>query len=128
MSKYKPAEKIDTPANQLNRALKRADDEARRQLTVWMQMLDVFWEAPITHGDNAKSRDEIQAKLDADSVKTQVMLSGSKDFIQFHIAQDAALVAEMVPSRYLLDGAYNWVDGKLEINQLRPEWDVQPEV
>ena len=126
MSKYKPAEQIDTPADQLNRALKRADDEARRQLTVWMQMLDVFWEAPVTHRDNAKSKDEIQAKIDADPVKTQVMLSGSKDFIQFHIAQDAALVAEMVPARYLLDGAYTWGDG-LTLNKLRPEWDVQPE-
>ncbi len=127
MSKYKPAEQIDTPADQLNRALKRADDEARRQLTVWMQMLDVFWEAPVTHGDNAKSKDEIQAKIDADPVKTQLMLTGSKDFIEFHIAQDAALVAELVPDRYLLDGAYIWGDG-LTLNELRPEWDVQPEV
>ncbi len=127
MSKYKPEEQIDTPADQLNRALKRADNEARRQLTVWMQMIDVFWCAPVTHGENAQTKEQIQAKIDADPAKTQLMLTGSKDFIKFHIAQDAALVAKMVPDRYLLDGAYTWGNG-LNLSELRPEWDVQPEV
>jgi len=127
MSKYKPAEQIDTPADQLNRALKRADDEARRQLSEWMKMIDVFWCASVTHGENAQPKEQVQAKIDSDPAKTQLMLTGSKDFIEFHIAQDAELVAEVVPDRYLLDGAYTWGDG-LTLNKLRPEWDVQPEV
>lgn len=126
MSKYKPAEQIDTPADQLNRALKRADQESRRQLSEWIKMIDVFWCAPISHGENAQTKEQVQAKIDADPVKTQIMLTGSKDFIEFHIVQDSALVAEMVPDRYLLDGAYTWGNG-LNLVQLRPEWDVQPE-
>lgn len=126
MSKYKPAEQIDKPEDQLNRALKRADQESRRQLSEWIKMIDVFWCAPVTHGENAQTKEQVQAKIDADPVKTQLMLTGSKDFIEFHIAQDSALVAEMVPDRYLLDGAYTWGNG-LNLVQLRPEWDVQPE-
>ena len=127
MSKYKPTERIETPLDQLNGALKRADIEARRQLSEWMKMIDVFWCAPITHGEEAQTKEQVQAKIDADPAKTQLMLTGSKDFIQFHIAQDAELVAEMVPNRYLLEGAYTWGNG-LTLNELRPEWDVQPEV
>ena len=63
MSKYKPAEQIDTPADQLNRALKRADDEARRQLSEWMKMIDVFWCASVTHGENAQTKEQVQAKI-----------------------------------------------------------------
>ena len=87
MSKYKPAEQIDTAADQLNRTLKRADDEARRQLTIWMQMVDVFWCAPVTHGENAQTKEQIQAKIDADPVKTQLILTGSKNFIAFSFAR-----------------------------------------
>ena len=127
MSKYKPAKQIDTPADQLNRALKRADQESRRQLSEWMKMIDVFWCAPVTHGENAQTKEQLQAKIDADPAKTQLMLTGSKNFIAFHLQEDADLVNEMVPARYLLDGAYTWGDG-LTLNELRPEWDVQPEV
>ena len=127
MSKYKPTERIETPLDQLNGALKRADIEARRQLSEWMKMIDVFWCAPITHGEKAQTKEQVQAKIDADPAKTQLMLTGSKNFIAFHIQEDSDLVNEMVPARYLLDGAYTWGNG-LTLNELRPEWGGQPEV
>ena len=127
MSKFNPTPESDTPQKQLNRDLARADKEARRQLASWMQMLDVFWQAPITHGENAASMADIQAKIDADPAAAQVLLSSSKSFIEYHIAQDADLVNEMVPARYLLDGAYTWVEGELTLEALRPEYEVQDE-
>lgn len=126
MSKFETTAEVDTPAKQLNRDLARADKEARRQLTAWMQAVDVFWCAPITHGENAFSMEHCQAKLDSDPAKAAIMLSSSKSFIEYHIAQDAALVAEMVDPRYLLEGAYVWGEG-LTLVSLRPEYDVQPE-
>ena len=127
MSKFSTTPETDTPEKQLNRDLTRADKEARRQLTSWMQMIDVFWQAPITHGENAASMADIQAKLDADPAAAQVLLSSSKSFIEYHISQDADLVDEMVDPRYLLEGAYVWVEGELTLDTLRPEWDVQEE-
>lgn len=127
MSRFTPTPEVDTPQKQLNRDLARADKEARRQLTSWMQMLDVFWQAPITHGEGAASKADIQAKIDADPAAAQVLLSASKDFITYHMSQDADLVNELVHPRYLLDGAYTWVDGTLTLDTLRPEWDVQEE-
>ena len=127
MSKFNPTPESDTPQKQLNRDLARADKEARRQLSSWMQMIDVFWQAPITHGENAASMADIQAKIDADPAAAQVLLSSSKSFIEYHISQDADLVNEMVPARYLLDGAYTWVEGELTLEALRPEYDVQDE-
>ncbi len=127
MSIFTTTPEVDTPQKQLNRDLARADKEARRQLTSWMQMLEVFWQAPITHGEDAASKADIQAKIDADPAAAQVLLSASKDFITYHMAQDADLVNELVHPRYFLDGAYTWVDGTLTLDTLRPEWDVQEE-
>ena len=126
MSKFETTPEVDTPAKQLNRDLARADKEARRQLTAWMQMVDLFWQAPITHAENALSMEDCQAKIDSNPAGAAVMLSSSKSFIEYHIAQDAALVAEMVDPRYLLEGAYVWGEG-LTLVSLRPEYEVQSE-
>ncbi|MDB4490062.1 hypothetical protein N9045_00960 [bacterium] len=127
MSKFSPTEKVVTPLDNLNESLMRADKESKRQLTSWMQMLDVFWCAPVTHGENARSKEDMQAIIDADPVKAQVLLSASASFIAYRISEDPDLATEMVPARYLLEGAYTWVEGTLTLDQLRPEWDVQPE-
>jgi len=127
MSRFTPTPEVDTPEKQLNRDLARADKEARRQLTTWMQMLEVFWQAPVTHGENAASKADIQAKIDSDPAAAQILLSASKDFITYHMGQDAELVTEMVDPRFLLDGAYTWVDGTLTLDTLRPEWDIPAE-
>lgn len=127
MSKFSPTEKVVTPLDNLNESLMRADKESKRQLTNWMQMLDVFWCAPVTHGENARSKEDMQAIIDADPVKAQVLLAASANFIVYRISEDSDLVTEMVPARYLLEGAYTWVEGTLTLDQLRPEWDVQPE-
>lgn len=127
MSKFSPTEKVVTPLDNLNESLMRADKESKRQLTNWMQMLDVFWCAPVTHGENARSKEDMQAIIDADPVKAQVLLTASANFIVYRISEDSDLVTEMVPARYLLEGAYTWVEGTLTLDQLRPEWDVQPE-
>lgn len=127
MSKFSPTEKVVTPLDNLNESLMRADKESKRQLTSWMQMLDVFWCAPVTHGENARSKEDMQAIIDADPVKAQVLLTASANFIVYRISEDSDLVTEMVPARYLLEGAYTWVEGTLTLDQLRPEWDVQPE-
>ena len=127
MSKFSPTEKVVTPLDNLNESLMRADKESKRQLTSWMQMLDVFWCAPVTHGENARSKEDMQAIIDADPVKAQVLLTASANFIVYRISEDSDLLTEMVPARYLLEGAYTWVEGTLTLDQLRPEWDVQPE-
>ena len=127
MSKFQPAERVVTPLGHLNESLMRADKESKRQLTGWMQMLDVFWCAPVTHGENARSKEDMQAIIDADPVKAQMLLSASASFIAYRISEDSDLVTEMVPARYLLEGAYTWVEGTLTLDELRPEWDVQPE-
>jgi hypothetical protein len=126
MSKFETTPEVDTPAKQLNRDLVRADKEARRQLTAWMQMVDLFWQAPVTHADNAASMEHCQAKIDSNPAAAAVMLSSSKSFLEYHYAQDAALVQEMVDPRYLLEGAYVWGEG-LTLVSLRPEYEVQTE-
>lgn len=127
MSKFDPPAKVVTPLDNLRESLMRADKESKRQLKNWMDMLDVFWCAPVTHRDNARSKEDMQAIIDADPVKAQVLLSASANFIAYRISEDPDLVTEMVPARYLLEGAYTWVEGTLTLDELRPEWDVQPE-
>ena len=127
MSKFETTPNVITPAELLSNDMKRADKEVRRQIQTWMQSVDLFWVAPVTHGDAAYSKEEMQAKLDSNPVAAQVLLTASKDFATFHFSQDAALMQEMVPARYLLEGAYTWVEGTLTLDTLRPEYDVQPE-
>ena len=126
MSKFNPEAKVVTATERLNNDLARADKEARRSLQTWMQNVELFWQAPISHADNSLSMEEVQAKLDADPAAAQLLLSASVAHISYHMAQDPALVAEMVPARFLLDGAYTWGEG-LTLVALRPEWDVQSE-
>lgn len=127
MSKFSPTERVTTPLDNLNESLMRADKESKRQLSNWMAVLDVFWCAPVTHGENARSKEDMQAVIDADPVKAQVLLTASANFIAYRISEDPDLVTEMVPARYLLEGAYTWVEGTLTLDELRPEWDVQSE-
>ena len=126
MSKFESQPKVVTAADRLNNDLARADKEARRSLQTWMQNVELFWQAPVSHADNSLSMEEVQAKIDADPAAAQILLSASVAHIQYHMASDPALVAEMVPARFLLDGAYVWGEG-LTLVSLRPEWDVQPE-
>jgi len=126
MSKFEPEAKVVSAADRLNNDLARADKEARRSLQTWMQNVEMFWQAPVSHADNSLSMEEVQAKLDADPAAAQLLLSASVAHIQYHLASDPALVAEMVPARFLLDGAYTWGEG-LTLVALRPEWDVQLE-
>ena len=126
MSKFEPEAKVVSAADRLNNDLARADKEARRSLQTWMQNVELFWQAPISHADNSLSMEEVQAKIDADPAAAQLLLSASVAHIQYHLAADPDLVAEMVPARFLLDGAYTWGEG-LTLVSLRPEWDVQPE-
>ena len=127
MSKFNSEPRVVTAAEQLNNDMKRADKEARRQIQAWMQSVDQFWVAPVTHGDAAHSKEQMQAKLDSNPVAAQVLLTASKDFATFHFSQDPALMQETVPARYLLEGAYTWVEGTLTLDTLRPEYDVQSE-
>ncbi len=133
MSKYDPKPKVDTPLDQLNRDLVRADKEVRRQLEELVKMQEIFWCAPVTHGDDAKTRDEIQAKIDADPAAAQLLLTGSKESLEFHVANHPDEVAEIVPDRCLGDGAYSWIapmnvgDPPLVLGTLKPEWDLPKE-
>jgi hypothetical protein len=126
MSKFNTEPQAISALEMLNNDMKRADKEARRSLQTWMQNVDIFWCAPITHGENAKSMAECQAKLDADPAAAALLLSSSAAHIAYHIGQDPELVAELVDPRYLLEGAYTWGEG-LTLVALRPEYDVQPE-
>jgi hypothetical protein len=127
MSKFETTPSEITPAELLSNDMKRADKEVRRQIQTWMQNVDMFWCAPVTHGEAAYSKEECQAKIDSNPLAAQVLLTASKEFISFHMAQDLELVAEMVPSRYYLEGAYTWIEGTLTLDTLRPEYEVQPE-
>jgi len=127
MSRFASNPAPPTPLDQLNEDLKRAEKEARRQLSTLMSFYDVFWCAPITHGDNAWTKEQVQAKIDANPAAAQVLLSASKDTLAFHKAQDPDLVAEMVPDRYFLDGSYTWLPNSLTLDKLRPEFDIQPD-
>ena len=126
MSRFGSAPRVQTPLDQLNEDLMRAEKEARRQLSTIMTFIDVFWCAPITHGENAKTKEKLQAKINSDPAKAQVLLSASKETLLFHQQQDPELFAELVPDRYLLDGAYTWVPGSLSLDELRPEYDTPP--
>ena len=127
MSKYQVPPVSPDAADHLNNILLRADRELKRQIQSWMQQMDVCWCAPVTHGENARSKEDMQAIIDADPAKFQMMLSDSVAQVQHFMAIDAAAFVELVEPRHLVDGAYTWVEGELTLDTLRPEWDVQPE-
>ena len=127
MSKYEPTPVAPQAAEHLNNILLRADREFKRQVTEWTKQLDVCWCAPVTHGDNARSMEDMQAIIDVDPAKFQLLLSDSAAQAGHFMAIDAAAFVELVEPRHLVDGAYTWVEGELTLEELRPEWDVQPE-
>ena len=127
MSKYEPTPVSPQAADHLNNILLRADREFKRQVTEWAKQMDVCWCAPVTHGENARSMEDMQAIIDADPVKFQMMLSDSVAQVAHFMAIDAAAFVELVEPRHLVDGAYTWVEGELTLDALRPEWDVQVE-
>ena len=127
MSKYEVPPVSPDAAAHLNNILLRADREFKRQVTEWAKQLDVCWCAPVTHGDAARSKEDMQAIIDADPAKFQMMLSDSVAQVAHFMAIDAAAFVELVEPRHLLDGAYTWVEGELTLDTLRPEWDVQTE-
>ena len=127
MSKFNTEPQVISALEMLNNDMKRADKEARRSLQTWMQNVDIFWCAPITHGEAAYTMEQCQAKLDANPAAAMLMLSASAAHITYHIGQDPELVAELVDPRYLLEGAYTWGEG-LTLVALRPEYEAQNEV
>ena len=127
MSKYEPTPISPDASAHLNNILLRADRELKRQIQSWMQQLDVCWCAPVTHGENARSMEDMQAIIDADPVKFQMMLTDSAAQAAHFMAIDSAAFVEMVEPRHLTEGAYTWVEGELKLDALRPEWDVQTE-
>jgi len=126
MSKYEVPPVSPDAASHLNNILLRADKELKRQIQSWMQQIDICWCAPVTHGDNARSMEDMQAIIDADPTKFQMVLSDSVAQVAHFMAIDAAAFVAMVEPRHLLDGAYVWGEG-LTLVSLRPEWDVQSE-
>jgi delta-aminolevulinic acid dehydratase/porphobilinogen synthase len=127
MSKYEVPPVSPDAATHLNNILLRADREFKRQVSEWAKQLDVCWCAPVTHGENARSMEDMQAIIDADPAKFQMMLSDSVAQVQHFMAIDAAAFVELVEPRHLVDGAYTWAEGELKLEELRPEWDVQTE-
>ncbi len=127
MSKYETAPVEPQPIDHLNNILLRADRELKRQIQSWMQQLDVCWCAPVTHGENARSIEEMQAIIDADPAKFQMMLTDSAAMAAHFMQIDLQGFLAMVEPRHLTEGAYTWAEGGLTLVSLRPEWDVQPE-
>ena len=127
MSKYEVPPVSPDAAAHLNNILLRADREFKRQVSEWAKQLDVCWCAPVTHGENARSKEDMQAIIDADPAKFQMMLSDSVAQVQHFMAIDAAAFVELVEPRHLLDGAYTWIEGELTLDALRPEWMAQEE-
>ena len=126
MSKYNVPPVSPDAADHLNNILIRADKELKRQIGEWMKQMDICWCAPVTHGDNARSMEDMQAIIDADPVKFQMVLSDSVAQVAHFMAIDSGAFLAMVEPRHLVDGAYVWGEG-LTLVSLRPEWDVQPE-
>ncbi len=126
MSKFEVVQPERTPESYLDSSMMRADREARRQLQTLATEMDVFWCAPITHGDEARSMEDMQAILDSNPEKSSILLSAHAAAMAHHMAADADLVMEIMEPRHLVAGAYVWGEG-LELVSLRPEWDVQPE-
>jgi hypothetical protein len=127
MSKYEAAPAAPQPVDHLNNILLRADREFKRQVQSWMQQLDVCWCAPVTHGENARSIEEMQAIINSDPVKFQMMLTDSAAMAAHFMQIDLQGFLAMVEPRHLTEGAYTWAEGELTILALRPEWDVQVE-
>ena len=127
MSKYEPTPVAPQAADHLNNILLRADREFKRQVNEWTKQLDVCWCAPVTHGENARSMEDMQAIIDVDPAKFQLLLSDSAAQAGHFMAIDAAAFVALVEPRHLVDGAYTWVEGELTLEELRPEWDVQQE-
>ena len=127
MSKYEVTPVSPDAAAHLNNILLRADREFKRQVTEWAKQLDVCWCAPVTHGENARSKEDMQAIINADPVKFQMMLSDSVAQVAHFMAIDAAAFVALVEPRHLVEGAYTWIEGELTLDALRPEWDVQVE-
>ena len=127
MSKYEPTPVAPEAADHLNNILLRADRELKRQIQAWMQQLDVCWCCPVTHGDDARSMSDMQAIIDADPAKFQMMLTDSAAQASHFMGIDAEAFGGMLEPRHLTEGAYVWAEGSLTLVSLRPEWDVQPE-
>ena len=126
MSKFEVAQPERTPESHLDSSMLRADREARRQIGVLKSEMDIFWCAPITHGDEARSMEDMQAILDSNPAKASILLSAHAAAMAHHMEQDMELVLEIMEPRHLVAGAYVWGEG-LELVSLRPEWDVQSE-
>jgi len=126
MSKYEVPPVSPDAAAHLNNILLRADKELKRQIGEWMKQMDVCWCAPVTHGDSARSMEDMQAIIDADPAKFQMILSDSVAQVAHFMAVDSAAFLAMVEPRHLTEGAYVWGEG-LTLVSLRPEWAVQPE-
>ena len=127
MSKYEVPPVSPDAADHLNNILMRADKELKRQIQTWMQQMDICWCAPVTHGDSARSMEDMQAIIDADPAKFQMMLTDSAAQAAHFMAIDTEAFLAMVEPRHLTEGAYVWAEGELTLVSLRPEWDVQPE-
>jgi len=125
MSKYDTAPSNPEALDHLNGILKRADKEFTRQVTTWMKMVDVCWCAPVTHSD-PRSMEDMQAIIDVDPAKFQMMLTDSVAQVGHFLATDPEAFMSLVKPRHLVEGAYVFGEG-LTLVSLRPEWDVQPE-
>ena len=122
MSKFSVETPERSPESHLDSSMLRADREARRQIAVLKQEMDLFWKAPITELSDARSMEEMQAILDSNPAKASILLSAHAAAMAHHMEQDMELVLEIMEPRHLTEGAYVWGEG-LELVSLRPEWD-----
>ena len=127
MSKYEVNPQLPSALDSLNNILLRADREFKRQVSEWTKQLDVCWCAPITHGENARSKEDMQAIIDADPAKFQMMLSDSTAQAAHFMAIDLEGFMQLVEPRHLTEGAYTWAEDSLTLVELRPEWGVAVE-
>ena len=127
MSKYEITPVSPDAATILNNILVRADREFKRQVSEWAKQLDICWCTPVTHGENARSMEDMQAIIDADPAKFQMMLTDSVAQAAHFMAVDLDGFMALVQPRHLTEGAYTWEEGSLTLVDLRPEWDIQVE-
>jgi hypothetical protein len=71
--------------------------------------------------------EDMQTIIDSDPVMFQLLLSDSVKQVNHFMDVDASAFVSLVEPRHLTESPYEWVEGELTLEALRPEWDVQSE-
>jgi len=129
MGKYTQVESGFDQVAAANARIKDVDQSRTAMVTLWKASFDRFWQSPLTHGDRALTKEQMQAVLDSAPEMFNDVLNDSKAFLQFlSVNHPDVFVSEddeepLVPERYTI-GVYNMSvnDGKIVLGDLLDSW------